>query len=62
MKNLFLEIRKTSIDKLAKQAGVSKFTLQKILYAQTKDIQLSTIIKIAEALDISIDKLVGYKT
>jgi len=49
--------RKVSIARLADKAGISKFTLQKILYAQTKDIQVSTLIKIAKALDVSLDKL-----
>ena len=50
--------RKISIEKFAKKADVSKYTLQKILYGQVKDVQVTTLKKIAKALGVSLDNLV----
>jgi DNA-binding Xre family transcriptional regulator len=52
------KIRKTSITKLADKAGLSKYTLARVLYCRSKDVQVSTLLKIAKALKVSMDKLV----
>ncbi len=50
--------RRLSNEELAKSSGVPIGTLAKILGSETKDPQISNIIKIAEALDISADYLI----
>ena len=45
-------------DELAEKAGIPKGTLNKILGNETKDPQISNIIKIAQALNVSADYLV----
>ena len=44
---------------LSKMTGISNSLLYKILREDTADPQVSTLIKIADALDVSLDKLVG---
>ena len=50
--------RKISIAKLAEKAGISQFTIQAILYGNSMSVDGITLVKIAKALDVSIDKLV----
>jgi DNA-binding Xre family transcriptional regulator len=50
--------RKISIAKLAEKAGISKFTIQAILYGSSKSVDGITLVKIAKALNVSIDNLV----
>lgn len=50
--------RKLSNEELSKSSGIPIGTLAKILGSETKDPQISNIIKIAEALDISADYLI----
>ena len=50
--------RKVSIAKLAKKAGISQFTIQAILYGSSISVDGITLVKIAKALNISIDELV----
>lgn len=47
-----------SNDSLSALSGIPKGTLAKILGSETKDPQISSIIKIAHALDVSADYLV----
>lgn len=51
------KLRKVSIAKLAMKAGISQFTLQNILYVKKKDVQVSTLSKIAKALNVPMDDL-----
>lgn len=44
---------------LSKMTGISNSLLYKILREDTADPQVSTLIKIADALDVSLDELVG---
>ncbi len=53
--------KKLSNEALANLAGVPKGTLSKILGSETKDPQISTIIKIAEALEVSADYIIFGK-
>lgn len=48
-----------SQEKLAREAGISYNTLIKIERGGTKNPKIETIIKLAKALNISIDKLVA---
>jgi DNA-binding Xre family transcriptional regulator len=50
--------RKVSIAKLADKAGMSQFSIQNILYGKKADVRVGTLIKIAKALNVSLDKLV----
>ena len=48
-----------SQEKLAREAGISYNTLIKIERGGIKNPRLETLIKLARALDVSLDKLVG---
>ncbi len=50
--------KKLSNEELSKSSGIPIGTLAKILGSETKDPQISNIIKIAEALDVSADYLI----
>ncbi|MEW6100763.1 MAG: helix-turn-helix transcriptional regulator [Candidatus Omnitrophota bacterium] len=61
LKNL-VKIRKEkgwSQEKLAQEAGVSYNTLIKIERKGIKNPKIETVIKLADALEVEIDKLVG---
>lgn len=63
LKNL-AKIRKQkgwSQEKLAQEAGISYNTLIKIERNGIKNPKIETVLKLAQALGISIDKLVGDK-
>ena len=53
--------KKISQDKLARLADVTYNTLVKIESGANKNPTLETLTKLADALDASIDKLVGRK-
>lgn len=46
-------------EKLAREAGISFHTLIKIENGRTKNPKIKTLIKLAKALGVSLDKLVG---
>jgi len=48
-------------EKLAQQAGISFHTLIKVERGYIKNPKLETLIKLSQALGVSIDKLVGPK-
>ena len=57
-----LRIKKgLSQEKLARLADISNNTLVKIEMGMAKEPTITTIVKIANVLDISIDKLVGRR-
>ena len=51
-----------SVRILAEKSGISEDTLNTFLKGTAKDCNLSTAIKLARALDVSIDELVGAET
>lgn len=57
-----LRIKKSlSQEKLARLADISTVTLVKIESGVAKEPTITTVVKIANALDVSIDELVGEK-
>ena len=54
--------QKLTLRTLAEKADLSEDTLGTFLNGKAKDCNLSTVIKLAKALDISIDELVGAGT
>jgi transcriptional regulator with XRE-family HTH domain len=62
LKKISANIRKykknLSLKELAVKAGISPRTLYSVYYNQENDIKLSTVIAIAKALGVSIDKLI----
>jgi len=50
-------LKRTSFKALANKAGVPHSTLEKIIFQQVKDVQVSTLQKIAKALKIKVDNL-----
>lgn len=51
-----LKKRGWSSYRLAKEAGISEMILANLRKGRANDIRLSTLIKIADALDVSLDK------
>lgn len=51
-----------SVRVLAEKANISDDTLQTFLKGKSKDCNLSTVIRLAKALNVSIDELVGCDT
>lgn len=49
-----------TLSKLAGQADLSEDTLRSLIYGKSEDVKLSTIWKIADVLNCSIDYLVGH--
>jgi transcriptional regulator with XRE-family HTH domain len=47
-------------EKLAQESGISYHTLIKIERGNIKDPRLGTLLKIAAALDVPIEKLINY--
>ena len=62
--NLFMYIdeKEITIKDISENANVPFSTLNSFLYGDSKDIKLSTAVKLARALDVSIDELVGAET
>ena len=51
-----------SVRVLAEKANISEDTLQTFLKGKSKDCNLSTVVKLAKAFNVSIDELVGAET
>ena len=62
--NLFMYIdeKDITIKDISEKANVPFSTLNTFLYGDSKDIKLSTAVKLAHALNVSIDELVGADT
>lgn len=54
-----LQEKKITLNGLALQSDLSEDTLRSVIYGKSQDIKLSTVIKIADVLDLPIDDLVG---
>lgn len=54
-----LHRNKITLNALSVEADLSEDTLRSILYGRSKDIRLSTIIKVADVLNLSLDEMVG---
>lgn len=63
-KNVFayLEGKETTLNHISEEADIPFSTLKTFLYGDSKDCNLSTAVKLARALGISIDRLVGAET
>ena len=63
-KNLltYVSEREITMAEIAEAANISIDTLKTVIYGDSKDVKLSTIVAIAKALHISIDELVGAGT
>ena len=63
-KNLFMYVdeKDITIKDISEAADVPFSTLNSFLYGNSKDMKLSTAVKLAHALDVSIDELVGAET
>jgi len=55
----FCKLKKINYSELSRRSGVQLRTLQRLLYSKDrKDPRISTVHKIAKALNVSMDKLV----
>ena len=63
-KNMFmyLEEKDITIKEISEEADAPFSTLNTFLYGDSKDIKLSTAVKLAKALNVSIDELIGAET
>lgn len=63
-KNMFMYIdeKDITIKEISEEADVPFSTLNTFLYGSSKDIKLSTAVKLAKALNVSIDELIGAET
>lgn len=63
-KNVFLYVndKEITLNDISEQSGIPFSTLNSFLYGNSKDVKLSTAVKLAKALNISIDELVGAET
>lgn len=63
-KNLltYVNERGITINDIAEAADISVDTLKSVIYGDSKDVKLSTMVSLARALKISIDELVGAGT
>ena len=59
--NLAEKLDDTNISALARKSGLSDETIRSILAGRSEDPLLSTVIKIAQGLEISLDELVFRK-
>ena len=62
--NIFMYVndKDITLKDISEAADIPFSTLNSFLYGDSKDIKLSTVVKLAKALDISIDELVGAET
>ena len=63
-KNLFtcLEEKDITLNSLAEKADIPFSTLRTFLYGDATDCKLSTAVKLARALEVSVDELIGAET
>lgn len=63
-KNLFMYVdqKDISLAEIADDADISLSTLRSFLYGDSKDCHVSTVVKLARALNISCDELLGAGT
>ena len=63
-KNMFMYVdeKDITIKEISETADIPFSTLNSFLYGKTNDVKLSTAVKLAKALKISIDELVGAET
>lgn len=59
--NIKSELKKNhlTLNGLSEKADLSEDTLRSLIYGKSQDVKISTMIKIADALDCSIDYLIG---
>lgn len=59
---MYLEQKDITLKDIAEAADIPFSTLNTFLYGNSKDIKLSTVVKLSHALNVSIDELVGAET
>lgn len=62
--NIFMYVndKDITLKDISEAADIPFSTLNSFLYGDSKDIKLSTVVKLAKALNVSIDELVGAET
>ncbi len=55
-----LKKNKLTLSSLSDKADLSEDTLRSLIYGKSQDVKLSTMLKIADALDCSVDYLIGH--
>lgn len=60
--SMYIDEPEISLRSIADDADVSVSTLNSILYGKAKDCYMTTLVALANALDVSIDELIGTST
>ena len=60
--NMYVNEKDITIKQIAEKADIPYKTLDTFLYNDSMDCKLSTAVKLARALDVSIDELIGAET
>ena len=59
---MYIDEKDITIKDISEEACIPFSTLNTLLYGNSKDIKLSTAVKLAKALNVSIDELIGAET
>lgn len=59
---LFVGEKGITLHEISELAGISYETLKSLIYGDSKDCKLSTVVAVARALEVSVDELVGCET
>lgn len=59
---MYLSQKELTLQELAEKSDISIDTLRSLLYKTPKDTRISVVIKLAKALKVSIDELIGANT
>lgn len=60
--SMYIDNKDITLKDISEEADISLSTLNTFLYGDSKDVKLSTVVKLAHALNTSIDELVGAET
>lgn len=60
--SMYVDDKNITLKEISEKADIPFSTLNTFLYGDSKDIKLSTAVKLAHALNVSIDELVGADT
>lgn len=60
--DIYVDDKEITLNDISKKSGLSVSTLSNVLYKDSKDIRLGTVIALAQALGVTIDELIGSVT
>ena len=60
--DIYVDDKEITLNDISEKSGLSVSTLSNVLYKDSKDIRLGTVIALAQALGVTIDELIGSVT